>query len=63
MFSRPHHWIFPTSAESPHLTGEEWVLILDALSAYQHNEAYLPLYEKLLAELPAAQVRRLNRGL
>ena len=57
MFSRPRHRISPASAEGPYLTGEEWVLILDALSAYQHNKAYLPLYEKLLAELPAAQVR------
>ena len=37
---------------------EEWKMILDALSAYQHNDAYLPLYEKLLAELPASQIRR-----
>ena len=57
MFSRPRHRICPASAEGPHLTPEEWVLILDALSAYQHNQAYLPLYEKLLAELHAVPVR------
>ena len=29
------------------LTTEEWALIMDALRAYQHNEAYRALYEKL----------------
>ncbi len=36
---------------------EEWKMILDALSAYQHNEAYRALYEKLLAELPPTYSR------
>lgn len=58
MFSRPRHKICSATPEGPHLTGEEWALILDALSAYQHNDVYLPLYEKLLAELPASQIRR-----
>lgn len=58
MFSRPRHRICSATSEGLHLTSEEWVLILDALSAYQHNDAYLPLYEKLLAELPASQIRR-----
>jgi hypothetical protein len=29
------------------LTTEEWALIMDALRAYQHNEAYRALYKKL----------------
>lgn len=29
------------------LTPEEWVLIVVALRAYQHNTIYRPLYEKL----------------
>ena len=29
------------------LTADEWELIMDALSAYQHNEVYRALYEKL----------------
>ena len=29
------------------LTTEEWALIMDALRAYQHNEVYRALYEKL----------------
>ena len=30
-----------------HLTTEEWNLILKALSAYQHNDTYRSLYDKL----------------
>lgn len=31
------------------LTAAEWALIMDALRAYQHNDAYRALYEKLEA--------------
>ena len=31
-----------------HLTVQEWALIVKALSAYQHNQTYRPLYEKLV---------------
>jgi|GEM_PF-6439397 len=34
-------------AAGPHLTTEEWGLILKALSAYRHNAVYRDLYEKL----------------
>lgn len=30
-----------------YLTIEEWDLILEALSAYQHNDTYRSLYDKL----------------
>jgi hypothetical protein len=33
-----------------HLTAEEWAMILEALRAYQHNEAYRSLYEKLAGQ-------------
>ena len=32
------------------LTAEEWTMIVGALSAYQHNQSYRPLYEKLVAQ-------------
>lgn len=32
------------------LTPEEWALIVSALGAYRHNNAYRPLYEKFAAE-------------
>lgn len=32
------------------LTPEEWALIVGALGAYRHNNAYRPLYEKFAAE-------------
>lgn len=52
MHSRTLQRIFPFSEKGPHLTAEEWMLILKALSAYQHYESYRPLYEKLRDELP-----------
>lgn len=52
MHSRTVSSIFPFSEKGPHLTAEEWMLILKALSAYQHHEAYRPLYKKLWDELP-----------
>ncbi|WP_313138177.1 hypothetical protein [Paracoccus jeotgali] len=32
------------------LTPEEWLLLVNALQAYQHNETYRPLYEKFEAQ-------------
>ena len=52
MHSRTVSSIFPYSEKEPTLTAEEWMLILKALSAYQHHEAYRSLYEKLRDELP-----------
>lgn len=52
MHSRTVSSIFPFSEKGPRLTAEEWMLILKAISAYQHHESYRPLYEKLRAELP-----------
>lgn len=52
MHSRTVSSIFPFSEKGPGLTAEEWMLILKALSAYQHHKAYRPLYEKLRDELP-----------
>jgi uncharacterized protein YoaH (UPF0181 family) len=37
----------PSSGEAILLTAEEWRLILQALSAYQHHEDFRALYEKL----------------
>lgn len=34
-------------ANGRHLTAEEWDLILEALSAYQHHTLYRELYAKL----------------
>lgn len=36
------------------LTPEEWKLIVSALSAYQHNQTYRPLYEKLTGKASQA---------
>ena len=44
--------MFPFPEKGPHLTAEEWMLILEALSTYQHHKVYRPLYERLRAELP-----------
>ena len=52
MHSRTVSSIFPFYEKGPRLTAEEWMLILKALSAYQHQKAYRPLYEKLRDELP-----------
>ena len=52
MHSRTVSSIFPFCEKGPRLTAEEWMLILKALSAYQHHESYRPLYEKLRDELP-----------
>lgn len=52
MHSRTVSSIFPFSEKGPRLTAEEWMLILQAMSAYQHHESYRALYEKLRAELP-----------
>lgn len=38
---------FRMPAEGLRLSAEEWELIMSALSAYQHNQAYRSLYEKL----------------
>lgn len=50
MHSRTVSSIFPFCEKGPRLTAEEWMLILKALSAYQHHKAYRPLYEKLRDE-------------
>jgi len=52
MHSRTVSSIFPFSEKEPCFTVEEWMLILKALSAYQHHEEYRSLYEKLRDELP-----------
>ncbi len=52
MHSRTVSKLFPFSEKGPRLTAGEWMLILKALSAYQHHESYRPLYEKLRDELP-----------
>ena len=38
----------PRSSVDKRLTPEEWALIVNILSSYQHNEKIRPLYEKLL---------------
>ena len=40
----------PAPSAALRLTAEEWKLIVSALSAYQHNQTYRPLYEKLAAQ-------------
>lgn len=47
MHSRQHLTSSPFYDPKRRLTSEEWALIMDALRAYQHNEAYRALYEKL----------------
>lgn len=42
-------FVFRSPPAGLHLTGQEWALIVRALSAYQHNQTYRPLYEKLVA--------------
>lgn len=42
-------FVFRSPPSGLHLTGQEWALIVRALSAYQHNQTYRPLYEKLVA--------------
>lgn len=37
-------------APGPHLTSEEWELILKAVSAYKHNTTYRQLYDKLVSQ-------------
>ena len=49
MHSRQHQPSSPFYDPKRRLTAEEWALIMDALRAYQHNEAYRALYEKLEA--------------
>lgn len=44
---RQHHHSSPFYDPKRRLTPEEWALIMNALSVYQHNEAYRALYEKL----------------
>ena len=61
MHTRTVSSILPFSEQGPRLTGEEWMLILKALSAYQHHESYQPLYEKLRAELSSSQRQRPER--
>ena len=39
-----------------HLSAEEWGMILEALSVYQHTAAFRDLYEKVAARRPAASV-------
>ena len=47
MHSRHHPSSSPVSEPRKRLTTDEWELIMDALRAYQHNEVYRALYEKL----------------
>lgn len=41
---------FRVPAAGLRLSAEEWRLIVSALSAYRHNQAYRPLYEKLTTQ-------------
>jgi len=43
---------FSAPTATPRLTAEEWMMILEALRAYQHNQEYRALYEKLAARVP-----------
>lgn len=47
MHSRQHQPSSPFYDPKRRLTAEEWALIMGALRAYQHNETYRALYEKL----------------
>ncbi|GGF81507.1 hypothetical protein GCM10011402_37650 [Paracoccus acridae] len=49
MHSRQHQPSSPFYDPKRRLTAEEWALIMNALRAYQHNDAYRSLYEKLEA--------------
>ena len=44
----------PAPSAGLRLTAEEWKLIVSALSAYQHNQTYRPLYEKLTGKASQA---------
>lgn len=41
---------YRSSGAGLRLTPEEWLLLVDALRAYQHNATYRPLYEKFAAQ-------------
>lgn len=47
MHSRQHQTSSSFYDPKRRLTTEEWALIMNALRAYQHNEVYRALYEKL----------------
>jgi len=44
------------------LTPEEWLLLVDALRAYQHNATYRPLYEKFAAQGAGAMAEKACAG-
>jgi hypothetical protein len=62
MHSRQHQ---PSPFYDPkrRLKPEEWALIMDALRAYQHNEVYRALYEKLGGQPPKAEVCPFQKAL
>lgn len=41
---------YRSSGAGLRLTPEEWLLLVNALRAYQHNATYRPLYEKFAAQ-------------
>lgn len=47
---KPPSFSYPVPAANLRLTAEDWKLILEALKAYQHNQTYRPLYQKLVAQ-------------
>lgn len=56
MHSRQHQPSSPFYDPKRRLTAEEWVLIMNALRAYQHNEVYRALYEKLRERFPKGEL-------
>jgi len=42
--------VFRAPSAGVRLTAQEWEMIVGALSAYQHNQTYRPLYEKLVTQ-------------
>ena len=44
---RPSAFAVAASSHASDLTPEEWTLILEALSAYQHHAGFRAVYEKL----------------
>ena len=56
MHSRQHPPSSPFYEPKKRLTTDEWELIMDALSAYQHNQVYRSLYEKLGGQAHGSRV-------
>lgn len=63
MHSRRHQPSSPFYDPKRRLTTEEWGLIMNALGAYQHNEVYRALYEKLGGQPPKGEVCPFQKAL